>query len=185
MWGNRIGKTVFFCEIGRPDAPLEAGDRPDVIALVDDERIGIEVTQFHADEKPGGRGGSDLRAQAIEKVRGSGGGPYCQWGVPNPLCGLVTRINKKISTAATYDKKGYDQLWLLVCSQVPEIDAVGATFALPPFIDVPDLNRETHVQLCESHFSAVHLYFIMDRRIFSWSRSGQWHEPDHSAPPAL
>ena len=167
----------FFCEIGRPDVPLEAGDRPDVMARVDGERVGIEVTQFHADEKPGGRGGSNLRAQEVEKVRASGGGPYPHlWGNPDPRCGLVTRINEKISTAATYDKTGYDQLWLLICSQVPAIGAIGSTYALD-FLDyVTVLNRETHAQLCKSPFSAVHFYLMMSHCIFSWSCSEKWHK---------
>jgi hypothetical protein len=164
----------FLREIGHADVRLEAGDRPDVVALIDSERVGIEVTQFHADEQAGVKG-SALRAEEVKNVKDSGGRPYSQWGVANPLPGLVARINEKISVAAAYDKTGYEELWLLISSQLPKIGASISTFAFAPFVNVTNLNKATHMQLCGSSFSAAHFHLMMSHCVYSWSRSEEWH----------
>jgi hypothetical protein len=165
--------TRFLREIGYANVRPQAGDRPDVVAIIDGKRIGIEVTQFHADEQSGVRG-SALRAEEVKKVKGSGERPYGQWGITNPLPGLVARVNEKISDAAAYDKTGYDQLWLLISSQLPKEDALAATFAFAPFVDVTKLNAATHMQLCRSSFSAAHFHLMMSHEVYSWSPSEQW-----------
>jgi hypothetical protein len=169
----------FLREIGHGDVRLEAGDRPDVIALIYGKRVGIEVTQFHADEQAGAKG-SALRAEAEKKVKDSGGRPHSQWAIANPLPGLVARINEKISVAAAYDKTGYEQLWLLICSQLPKIEALAPTFAFPHFVNVPDLNDATHMRLCGSGFSAAHFYLMTSHSVYSWSRAEQWHVTKNS-----
>jgi hypothetical protein len=166
--------ALFLREIGHADVCLQAQDRPDVVAIIDGKSIGIEVTQFHADERSGVRG-SALRAEQVKKVKGAGERPYGQWGVTNPLPGLVARVNEKISDAAAYDETGYEQLWLLISSQLPKLGALVSTFAFPPFVDVNELNNATHLQLCGSSFSAAHFHLMMSHGVYSWSRLEQWH----------
>jgi hypothetical protein len=164
----------FLHEIGHADVCLRPGDKPDVVAIIDGKHIGIEVTQFHADEQSGVKG-SALRAEEVKKAKASGARSYAQWFVPNPLPGVIARINEKISDAAAYDKAGHVQLWLLISSQLPKIGALGSTFAFAPFVDVTELNRATHMRLCRSSFSAVHFHLMMSHGVYSWSRSEQWH----------
>jgi hypothetical protein len=164
----------FLREIGCADVRLEAGDRPDVVALIDGNRVGIEVTQFHSDEQAGVKG-SPLRAEEVKKFKDSGEHPYSQWFVPNPLPGLVARITEKISVAAAYEKTRYQQLWLLILCQLPKGGALGSTFVFPSFVDVTDLNKSTHMLLCGSSFSAAHIHLMMSHGVYSWSRSEQWH----------
>jgi hypothetical protein len=154
----------FLREIGYADVCLRAWDRPDVIAIINGKRVGIEVTQFHADEQSG------VRGSALRKVKDSSG----QWVPANPLPGLVARIKKKISDAVSYDKTGYDQLWLLISSQLPKEDALAATFAFAPFVDVTKLNAATHMQLCRSSFSTAHFHLMMSHEVYSRSPSEQW-----------
>ena len=166
--------TRFLRDVGHADVRLETGDRPDVVAHIHGKRIGIEVTQFHADENQSVNG-SALRAEEVKKAKDSGGGSYLQWGVANPMPGLVTRIKDKILAASAYNKEFYDNLWLLISSQLPKAGALGSTFVFAPLINVIDLNNATHMQLCGSSFSAAHLHLIMNQSVYSWSRSEQWH----------
>ena len=115
------------------------------------------------------------RRHQVKNVKDSGGRPYSQWGVANPLPGLVARINEKISVAAAYDKTGYEELWLLISSQLPKIGASISTFAFAPFVNVTNLNKATHMQLCGSSFSAAHFHLMMSHCVYSWSRSEEWH----------
>ena len=161
----------FLCELGWTDVCLEAGDRPDVVALINRKSIGIEVTKFHADERPTFKG-STLRVEEKKKVSKSGGGAYAMWGVTNLIPGLVTRINEKIKVATTYDHTCYEQLWLLISSQIPMVNAVVSTFAFP--LDISELNDATHAQLCRSLFSAVHFHLMMTHGVYSWSRTERW-----------
>ena len=78
--------------IGSREQTHPASNKRKGIALIDGERVGMEVTQFHADEWPGVKR-SALRAEEVKKVKDSGGRSYSQWGVANALPGLVARIN--------------------------------------------------------------------------------------------
>lgn len=165
----------FLRETGRTEVALEASDKPDVIAVISGRRIGIEVTQFHGDEQAGVKGSAHRRQEA-RRAKESNARPYTMAIPTNPLPGLVARINAKISVAAAYDHSRYKELWLLVSGQVPKPGAPAATFAFPLFVNVEELNRLTHDQLCESPFSAAHFHLMMNHALFSWSRSEGWHE---------
>lgn len=164
----------FLRALGHVGARLEAGDLPDVIAFIEGRRIGIEVTQFHADEQPDVPG-SSLRAAEKKKAKDAGGRPYFQWGVANPLPGLVARIKDKIAIVAAYDETRYAELWLLISSQLPKMGALAATYAVPGFIDIPQLNQDTHAALSRSSFAAVHLHLMLSHAVYSWTRAEQWH----------
>ncbi len=162
----------FFVLFGHPDAKLEAVDCPDVIAIVDGHRIGIEVTQFHSDEQSG-TSGSPLRAEEAQKVIQAEGRPYSMSGKANPLTGIVARIQDKVERATKYDSSRYSELWLLISSQVP--GAVASTFISPSLVDIPKLNETTHKLLTMSPFVAVYLHLVMTHNLFSWSRENQWY----------
>ena len=164
----------FLTLLGHPHAQLEAGDRPDLIAIINVCRIGIEETKFHSDEQPG-TSGSHLRAEEAKKAKQAKGRPYSVWGVADPLPGIVARIEDKIERATKYDARRYSELWLLISSQLPMPGAVAATFAFEPFVSVSRLNETTHGLLSASPFAAAHLHLAMTHGLYSWSREKQWH----------
>jgi len=166
--------TQLLDALGHRHVAVMPDDRPDVLACIDGSRIGIEVTQFHADEQQGAKG-SPLRATEEGLAKQSAGGSYLVWGVLNPNPALVARITDKIKTAAAYNSSRYSELWLLVAAGVPKLGAVGATLALPSFINVQDLNLTTHELLCDSSFSAVYLHALLPPAIYCWSRHKKWH----------
>ena len=160
--------------LGHADAVPEASDRPDVSVQINDVRTGIEVTQFHADEREGARG-SALRATEERSARQSPGQPISVWGISDPNPGLIARIKDKIATAAAYDVTSYGQVWLLVSTGIPKLGAVGSTVALPAFVNIDVLDQATHESLCRSSFSAVYVHMLLPSALFSWSRGRKWH----------
>ena len=159
----------FLALLGHPHAQLERGDRPDVVAVIDGQRVGIEETKFHGDAQPG-ISGSPLRAAETQVAKQANGHPYFMWGVPDPSPGIVARIKDKIECAAKYDATRYSELWLLISSQLPMSGAVASTFVFPPLLNVSSLNNSTHSILSASPFSAAHLHLAMTHGLFSWSR---------------
>lgn len=164
----------LLATLGHAQIAIEPSDRPDVFAQVGAMRIGIEVTQFHADEHAGATG-SSLRANEERLSRQLPDQSYAQWGISNPNPALVARITDKIAASATYETSSYNQLWLLVSASLPKLGAIGSTFALSTFVNVEELNLSTHQPLSNSSFSAVYLHILLSPALFCWSREKKWH----------
>lgn len=159
--------------LGISDFSIVSHDRPDVLVALNDRRIGIEITTFHADENPA-VGGSVLRA-AGEKRASSNPGAVIVWPIPtDPYPGLQNRLTDKVSVARGYDGSKFDELWLLVAAQYPRDGAVAATFVIPNSVDVDALNRQFGNLLASSPFEKVYFHLLLNQVLFSWSRSSGW-----------
>lgn len=174
----------FLNAIGRGNAVLTAGDRPDVIALIDGMRIGIEETKYHSDEQLG-QSGSLLRNQEKKTAKLNLNQSYTVSSVADPIPALVARIQDKINISSKYDVSHIDQLWLLISGQVPQLGAVGATYVIPWLVDIAKLNAATHKLLTDSAFSAVHFHLMMTGTVFTWSRGTKWSQCDLRKGPSL
>ena len=166
--------TRFLAALGCAAIELEASDRPDVIVTLHGVRVGIEVTQFHADERLGSIG-SPLRKAEVQLARKYPEAPHSMWGVPDPIPALVARISEKVEAALGYDESRYNELWLLITAGIPRLDAIGATLALPAFVEIEKLNQLTHAQLCDSVITQVYFHTILPRSLFGWNRNNKWH----------
>jgi hypothetical protein len=162
---------------------LTASDRPDVIAEIGGRCIGLEITVFHADEKPNHKG-SARRAAEEETARKAGGALYGAWGTVDPLPGLTARIAAKISIATAYDAKRFDELWLLIVGQFPKPGAVVSTFASWIFLNLHDLNKHFNEMLSRSPFGRVYLHLGLDQTLYAWSPSEKWRLLSGSLPAA-
>lgn len=169
----------LFDALNYKDFTLTASDRPDVVAEIGGRCVGVEITVFHADEKPN-RKGSALRAAEEEIARKAGGASYAAWGIVDPLPGLHTRIGEKISVATAYDAKKFDELWLLIVGQFPKPGAVVSTY--PPSICPDDLNRHFNRMLSKSPFGRVYLHLLLDQTLYAWSASEKWRLLSRSLP---
>lgn len=166
---NALGYQNFKLKLGN-----NPGKLPDVIAMLADNRIvGIEVTEFHADE-PSNHKGSKLRKEEEKKAKASAGRPYAMWGQPNYLPALRVRIENKVNVAKKFDSAGYNELWLLIASQLPQLGGLASTFIFPPFVDARVLNDSFHEMLLKSRFRAVYLHLLLVGTIFEWSPSKKW-----------
>lgn len=165
----------LFRRLGYSEFCVEPGpERPDVIVTFDHRRIGIEVTQFHADRDTGKKG-SQLRAYEKGRTRRA---PDCAYSmsVPvDPIHGLCRAIDNKVRLAAQYSTdKRYDELWLLVASQLPQLGATASTFALQLCLPLEVLNAAVHNPLLQSRFRAAYLHLLLENTVYEWSPSGMW-----------
>lgn len=150
------------------------GKFPDVIAILNNNRaVGIEVTEFHADE-PSNHKGSKLREEEKKKAKASAGGSYAMCGQPNYLPALQVRIANKVNVTRKFDSTGYNEFWLLIASQLPQLGGLASTFMVSALVDLNALNNSFHEMLLKSHFGAVYLHLLMERTIFEWSPSKKW-----------
>ena len=154
---------------------VSAGDRPDVRVAIGNHRIGIEVTEFHADEGHE-RGPEKKVARQIgeESVRRDPSKPYTV-GIPSsPYPALSARIDDKINKAAKYDLNGIDQLWLLIAAQIPDTASLGATFLFDPTMNKDGLDDLFREKLSKSRFDCVCLHLMNDRVLWIWEESSGW-----------
>lgn len=156
-----------------PDV-VEKRDRPDVLARIGRKTIGIEVTQFHADEGRGHKG-SALRAKEEATARQVPGQTYGMWGITDPNPALISRINQKIDRGSNYNNSGLDEVWLLISGGAPRLGAIGSTHAIPAFLNLHDLNASTHASLERSVFSTAYTHLILPSALYCWSRDQGWH----------
>jgi len=161
--------TRLLAALGYRNVSLKPSEQPDMIAQINGMNIGIEVTQYHSDERSESRG-SRMRAEEEAVARKAPTQIRGMCVVADPLPGLVARIQDKIARATKYDPTLYSELWLLISSQVSL-----AGFAFKPCIDVSRLNVSTHSLLTASPFAAVHLHLVMTHDLFSWSRKKKWY----------
>ena len=165
----------FLRTVGHVNAILETSDRPDIIALINGMRIGIEETKFHGDEQLESSG-SALRKQEEKIARLNPNKPYTAAGVVDPVPALIARIGDKVDIASNYNVSRFDQLWLLISGQIPKLGAIATTCMIPEFVNTIALNEATHEILTTSAFTKVHIHLIMSRTVFTWSKETKWYQ---------
>lgn len=157
-----------------PAFNLKPRDRPDVVAEINERRVGIEVTEFHGDEGPNSNRGSNQRRNEVQISKQANGHPYARWGVVNSLPALVARIKSKVEHAESYKNQDFDELWLLVSASIPQMGGVCSTFIIPFALNLDELNRATDGTLRNSQFTKAYLHVLMGRCLYNWSPPEKW-----------
>jgi hypothetical protein len=73
-----------------------------------------------------------------------------------------------------FDSTRYNELWLLIASQLPQLGGLASTFMVSALVDLNALNNCFHEMLLKSRFGAVYLHLLMEHNIFEWSPSKKW-----------
>jgi hypothetical protein len=146
----------------------------------DGRRIGIQVTEFSADEGavPPNRG---LRAAT---ARDAAQGELHSGWIPlrQQVPALVLRIREKVALAKRYNFEQFDEVWLLVATFVPW--APVPTFQLPNVTITPeDLNRHLNNELRQSNFTRAFVYSMLSHTVYEWSSVTGWR-CIHESPAA-
>ena len=166
---RRLGQSVDRFE--NPNVNDESG--ADVIAVINGQRIGIQVTDLDTGKKRGNarRDESKLAHEAATK-----GEPYFTWGQNDPAK-LVGAIARSVEQKAKTSSSRLSEFWLLICCGVPTQGAVGSTFAMTPWIDVASLGAATLATLEKSSYTRAFVLPILgaeDEGLFQWRRGGSW-----------
>ncbi len=171
--------------LGHENFSLQEGndsDEPDCIVVLDNKRIGIEVTSLHPDDV-GKKGGSKLRIQEQEDARNGLKRGY--WVTSDFRPALKAAIERKIKATKNYDSKKYDSLWLLITSNILQTGVAVSTTVSPSSLDdsiIDSLNAEYGESLKSSSYEMVHWCLYGESTYFSWScAEGKWNK---SPPPA-
>jgi len=107
----------------------------------------------------------------------------CRLGA-NDVDKLVAAIQRTTARKTRQTFEPFDEVWLLICAGVPELEAVVATFVMSLWIDAGALNNATVEDLSRSKYSRAFFYPILsvERALYQWEKSGQWKKLVQSDP---
>jgi len=155
-----------------PNSLEESG--ADVELMLDNERIGIQVTELDNGLKPGlARGSEKIQA----KTANGPGGAYFNWGPSKEAA--IAAIQRAVRRKTMHTPSGFVENWLLISADVPEHGSVYSTSMCSIFLTSNDLDAATNNILASSAYDRVFLHPILapDRAIFGWLKSsGVWSE---------
>lgn len=164
-----IQVNALFADLGKIVPPVEATDRPDVIACFEFERVGIELKVLHNDERGGNRG-SPMRAEEEMRLRASSGMPKeASWIDTDAGRALTALISKATQRAESYDRHRYNRLWLLISAGV--LWAPVSTLVFPELINEAEVNNRIGPVLLQSCFDTMYFHIVLRHTIYEWTKS--------------
>jgi hypothetical protein len=151
----------------------------DVVANVDERRIGVQVTELDTGEVAG-------QARATERQHARegdsrSGGVYFDWAENDP-CKYAEKIRRailrKIKIANRHDFAVFNEVWLLVSCGLPERGSAASTFVMTPWLSVEALNLATAIDLAGSKYSQAFLHPILgvEKALYQWTSGGEWRK---------
>jgi hypothetical protein len=145
----------------------------DVIAVVGSQQIGFQVTEYDGGEQNPQMKPGHMRAAEVKLKREVGAtGVYCGWGSPDVERAFSGRVAQKVQKSLHYGFAEFDQVWLLVSTNIP---GVGTSTFLPHFhIGSDDLNQWTKAMLAGSKYARAFLHVIMGDTLFGWDLRSGW-----------
>ncbi|MBG0791965.1 hypothetical protein IYY11_00365 [Methylocystis sp. H62] len=147
----------------------------DVKLLFGERAVGLQVTDYHADEGPTPREGSRLRAEEERKARAAMEAPdpvkaYGHWAPAGYIGPLSFRIKDKVEKTAKHDGHSFDEMWLLICAQINGWGASASTMISPDLVRLNDLDEKVSPMLRCSVFSRAFLLLELDGIVFGWDK---------------
>jgi hypothetical protein len=183
---NLLGYTAT--DYSNPNTPVVQSGA-DVEIWLNGSRIGVQVTVYHADEGQVPVAGSPLRADEEGKAKhalksGSPVKAYGHWASANYIPALSRRVKDKVDKARARPNTDFDELWLLVCAEIPRWGGTGSTMISPAVVGLDDLNAHIAPILNGEPFSRAFLLIWLEGVVYGWtSEGGAWHVLRDAAVP--
>lgn len=176
-FANLLGLAV-----GAASNPNENGPETgmDVATFLNGKRIGVQLTDYHADEdRTAGSRGQTLRSQEQKKAKQaltlSGPKVYGTWAPGAFIPPLLHRVRDKIEKADKH-MPSIDELWLLVCAQDGRFGATGSTFIASTVVSLDVLDQHLNPLLSASRFDKMFLFLSLERVVYGWTKkSNRWN----------
>jgi len=166
-----LGYSIFSTSRPDPDQKNETG--VDVLVKLDGRRIGFQVTDFHSDEGEGSEHkGSDLRRE--ERKKAVDGLPAAMFVNPNPMAGLIYRIEDK--SKKQWSTKDFPEMILLIAASITEVPGIVSTFSLDACLDVNEMNAQLCPILKRTRYSAAYLYNMIQQSVYQWTIQESWEK---------
>jgi hypothetical protein len=153
----------------------------DVIAVVDGQRVGIQVTDIDTGEVPGLARAVETKLKRDADARGSTYGTWAQNDHEKIMAAIVRSVTRK----ARMSSAGFDQFWLLMCAGVPE--AIGATFIMTSWLTTDTLDTATLESLAASKYSQAFIHAVLrveEKALYEWRRGAGWSKSTIELPAA-
>lgn len=148
------------------------------VMFADGSIIGIQITEIDPHAMPGSaRRPDSAEKNAVAKV--SPDSSYFAWGQNDPSVSLnsISRaIQRKVSIAAKHSFDDYNEVWLLLCTGIPERGVIASTVVMTPWLSADDLNIATGVTLQTSNYDRCFLFSILgaEPAFYPWDRRSGW-----------
>jgi hypothetical protein len=150
----------------------------DVFVPLNDGRIiGVQVTTLDPHLKPG-----KARAQEM-RTAGRTPAVYSGWAQNDPrtcLESFGSAVKRKIAIAErrSFGELGLTEVWLLVCSGIPEHGAVVSTMVMTPWLHEHDIEVATGGALQNSKYDRCFYLPIIapEGAFYRWRRNSTWEK---------
>jgi hypothetical protein len=162
---QRLGKSAEYLD-PQPGGHARDESGADVIAVIDGQRIGIQVTDIDTGDKPG-------QARQEEAALARDGTTYC---TSIPIQVVVRAITRSVERKSRISSTGFDEFWLLLCCGLPQWGAMTSTMVMTPWLD-PTLDAATLPILSGSNYSQAFIHAplgIEEQALYQWARGGAW-----------
>jgi len=176
--------------LGRPFDPLEdplqvygRETGTDVQVRIDGQLVGVQVTEYCADE---GTANPGRGLRATEK-RDARQGQFKARAIPlqHRLASLHTRVAKKIEKASCYPLQQFQQIWLLVAASLADPDAIASTSLVLLTLDDVKGGLDDEM-LRHSKYTKVFIHVQLGDMVYCWTRDNSWRliHGDNRPPPS-
>lgn len=152
----------------------------DIIAVVDSNRIGIQVTEFDAGAGNRLFGRGKLRGEEKKRAKKAeeDGHPnmYVGGAPATPELALADQVADKVRNAQGCDFSKLKEAWLLISANLNEWGSMNSTFAGLGSIKVNEimLNGCCGGILAQSKFSRAYLHMIVGKTLYEWLPQRGW-----------
>jgi hypothetical protein len=154
----------------------------DVIALIDGQRVGIQVTDLDTGDLQGEARAAETKLARDAERRDSTYATLPQ----NQLERMIAAIANQVSRKSRMSFAGFDDFWLLVSCGIPQFGAVASTLVLTPWLDTEALDAATAQSLSASKYTRTFIHVALgleEQALYEWRRGGSWSKSTLAVPP--
>jgi len=145
----------------------------DVQVRIADRSVGVQVTEFCADEGVAspGRG---LRATEKRNAR-QGQFPPAAIPLQHQLTSLRARVSDKIEKARRYTFQQFDEIWLLVAASLADPEAIVSTSFVSLLLTPDDVNSwHDDEMLRRSKYTKAFIHIQVGDMVYHWTPENGW-----------
>lgn len=170
---QRLGQAVDSYEDPNTGAGAAGESGADVVAVISARRFGLQVTDLDTGGKPGKLRAAESKAARAAQAKES---TYFV-SAENDTSKLVEAIARSIERKSRMSFSGIDEFWLLICAGVPTTGAIGATFAMTPWLTPATLDATSLSKLESSKYTRAFVHAVLgveEQVLFEWRRGLAW-----------
>ncbi len=174
---RRCGRSPEYIDPQNADEETGA----DVLAVIENRRIAIQVTELDTGEKPGSA--RKRENKSWNRAQRGNEGTYGGWA-QNDVQKLLGAVARTIASKVQDVIGCRDETWLLISASLPELGSVVSTFVVTQGLSVEALDAATSSVLTICKYSSVFLHVIAgsEDALYRWESEGTWRKCARQEP---